>query len=263
MKKVYFELFAVFLLMGCAAENVDVGMSQANEDYYEQPVYLHTGYTTGNTDVGIPRANEKYYELQVEKDLSIVPNIILNETDNEFTLGNDVLTPRHCTKGTYRAEGEILTVSIPNGEQYLFKIVGDDTLQYIQEESKPIALGVGDGWVEDGAKFLLVDYGTETGNFQTTKNYVLQTEKDAVLLPNIRLNEEDNTFTLENDVLSSFMYDSGTYHIENDILTAYIDGGRGQYVFEVIGNDTLRYVKKESNVIGYVEDGDDFILMTE
>lgn len=112
--------------------------------------------------------------------------------------------------------------------------------------------------------FLLVGCGAETGiSTATEKNYVLQTEKDAVLLPNIRLNEEDNTFTLENDVLSSFMYDSGTYHIENDILTAYIDGGRGQYVFEVIGNDTLRYVKKESNVIGYVEDGDDFILTAE
>lgn len=112
--------------------------------------------------------------------------------------------------------------------------------------------------------FLLASCGAETGIFKATeKNYVLQTEKDAVLLPNIRLNEEDNTFTLENDVLSSLMCVSGTYHIENDILTAYIDGGGGQYVFEVIGNDTLRYVQKESNAIGYVEDGDDFILTAE
>lgn len=111
--------------------------------------------------------------------------------------------------------------------------------------------------------FLLASCGAETGISRATeKNYVLQTEKDAVLLPNIRLNEEDDTFTLENDVLSSLMCVSGTYNIENDTLTASVYGG-GQYVFEVIGNDTLRYVKKESNGIGYVEDGDDFILTAE
>ena len=111
--------------------------------------------------------------------------------------------------------------------------------------------------------FLLASCGAETGISKATeKNYVLQTEKDAVLLPNIRLNEEDDTFTLENDVLSSLMCVSGTYNIENDTLTASVYGG-GQYVFEVIGNDTLRYVEKGSNVISFAENGDDFILMTE
>jgi hypothetical protein len=111
--------------------------------------------------------------------------------------------------------------------------------------------------------FILAGCSTETGISQTTeKNYVLQTEKDAVVLPNIRFNEEDNTFALENDVLLSSMYVSGTYYIENNILTASIYGG-GQYVFEVIGNDTLRYVEKGSNVISFAENGDDFILMTE
>lgn len=96
----------------------------------------------------------------------------------------------------------------------------------------------------------------------TESSYVLQSKKDVVLLPNIRLNGEDNTFTLENDVLSSLMCISGTYKIENNILTASADSGE-KYVFEVVDDDTLRYVRKGSNVIGYVEDGANFILVTE
>lgn len=110
---------------------------------------------------------------------------------------------------------------------------------------------------------LLASCSTETGSFHITEsNYVLQNEKDVVLLPNIRLNGEDNTFTLENDVLSSLMCVSGTYKIENNILTASADSGE-KYVFEVVDDDTLRYVRKESNGIGYVENGSSFILVTE
>lgn len=65
-----------------------------------------------------------------------------------------------------------------------------------------------------------------------------------------------------NDVLSSLMCVSGTYKIENNILTASADSGE-KYVFEVVDDDTLRYVRKESNGIGYVEDGSSFILVTE
>lgn len=110
---------------------------------------------------------------------------------------------------------------------------------------------------------LLAGCSTETGiSHITESSYVLQSEKDVVQLPNIRLNGEDNTFTLENDVLSSLMCVSGTYKIENNILTASADSGE-KYVFEVVDDDTLRYVRKGSNVIGYVEDGSSFILVTE
>lgn len=113
------------------------------------------------------------------------------------------------------------------------------------------------------AVFLLAGCSTKIGiSHITESSYVLQSEKDAVLLPNIRLNGEDNTFTLENDVLSSLMCVSGTYKIENNILTASADSGE-KYVFEVVDDDTLRYVRKGSNVIGYVEDGASFILVTE
>lgn len=99
-----------------------------------------------------------------------------------------------------------------------------------------------------------------------TKMYIMKSDIEGVL-PQIFLDEDNNTFSFSYDVLSSYL-NHGTY-VENDgQLVLNTDDGKYQYTFEIIDDYTLRFDKKNSSEIKQIdkavgleiEDGAEFVL---
>lgn len=87
---------------------------------------------------------------------------------------------------------------------------------------------------------------------ESTRIYVMKTDKDAVMIPNIQLNEKDKTFILEYDLFSSVLI-SGIYEIKDGILSAKSDNGNN-YLFEVVDEDTLKFIQDGSAEIKLIDD---------
>lgn len=93
----------------------------------------------------------------------------------------------------------------------------------------------------------------EVNSFTDSKRiYVMETNEDAVIIPTIQLNEEDNTFSFTHDPLSSVII-GGTYEIKDGILSAKSDNGN-DYLFEVVDEDTLRFIQDGSAKIELKDD---------
>ena len=93
----------------------------------------------------------------------------------------------------------------------------------------------------------------EVNSFTDSKRiYVMETNEDAVIIPAIQLNEEDNTFSFTHDPLSSVII-GGTFEIKDGILSAKSDNGN-DYLFDVVDEDTLRFIQDGSAKIELKDD---------
>lgn len=80
-----------------------------------------------------------------------------------------------------------------------------------------------------------------------TLHYVLDvsTEKD-IYLPQLEIDKGNQSFSIMDDVLSSTII-SGTYKIEDNIFIAETYDKQEVYQFEIIDNNTLKFVQDNSS----------------
>jgi len=100
----------------------------------------------------------------------------------------------------------------------------------------------------------------------TIKSYALKTDKTEVI-PWISLDEEEQTFFIHYDVLSSYLAE-GTYIKDEEHLILKTEDGKCQYQFDILKEDTLKFEQENSS--GFAEinerlgkdipDGAEFIM---
>lgn len=98
------------------------------------------------------------------------------------------------------------------------------------------------------------------------KTYALKTDKTEVI-PWISLDEEEQTFFIHYDVLSSYQAE-GTYIKDEEHLILKTEDGKCQYQFDILKEDTLKFEQENSS--GFAEinerlgkdipDGAEFIM---
>ncbi len=89
-------------------------------------------------------------------------------------------------------------------------------------------------------------YGVSEGT------YVMQGTQDEIQKPAITFNVGKRTFSFTYDILSSYS-PYGSWDFEDDNIVAKTDDGKYTYIFEVMDNDTIRFVQKGSSPITTVE----------
>jgi hypothetical protein len=82
--------------------------------------------------------------------------------------------------------------------------------------------------------------------------YVMQGTQDETPKPAITFNVEERTFSFTYDVLSSYL-PCGSWDIEDEKIVAKTDDGKYTYIYEVVDNNTIRFIQKGSSPITTVE----------
>lgn len=94
----------------------------------------------------------------------------------------------------------------------------------------------------------VADKEPQMGDFSDkTLHYVMDisTEKD-IYLPSLDIDKNNQTFSITNDVLSSTII-GGTYKAEDNMFIAETYDKQKVYQFEIIDNDTLKFVQEKSS----------------
>lgn len=98
-----------------------------------------------------------------------------------------------------------------------------------------------------------VIYGVSEGTYAVSE--------EDIFSPYITFDLHKNRFTLVCDPLSSYL-NTGTIELDGKI-TATTDDGKYTYIFEVVDNDTIRFVQKGSSDIASRLEGDPLADGTE
>lgn len=78
--------------------------------------------------------------------------------------------------------------------------------------------------------------------------YIMQGAQDEPLQPAITFNVEEETFIFKYDILSSY-FPHGSWALHDEKLVAKTDDNKYTYIFEVVDNDTIRFVQENSSQI--------------
>lgn len=93
-------------------------------------------------------------------------------------------------------------------------------------------------------------------------------DRDNAQAPKITFDLNSNRFTFTYDLLSS-SENTGTIEIKNGKVIATTDNQQDTYIFEIVDNDTLRFVQKGSSEVetrsgaAPVVDGTEFLFSDE
>lgn len=101
----------------------------------------------------------------------------------------------------------------------------------------------------------------EKNTYQVSGQYMLQSETaNSVYLPKLEFNEQDNTFMIDHDVLSSTMI-GGTFKVKDS--TVYAEAYIGEmYLFDIVDENTLVFSQKNSSKID-LKNGEIGLLIEE
>lgn len=86
------------------------------------------------------------------------------------------------------------------------------------------------------------------------KKYAMVLEEGEIDGALLTINEENGTFQFSYDVLSSYL-PYGTYEINGTVLTATTKDGKYKYRFQIIDEDTLKFIEKGSADVSLIDDG--------
>lgn len=93
-------------------------------------------------------------------------------------------------------------------------------------------------------KNIELEFMDNSGGIQS---YIMDIEThENVLVPIIELNENNKTFSITHDPLSSTIIE-GTYKTKNNILSVETYDKRNNYQFEIIDSKTLKFIQKDSS----------------
>ncbi|MBQ8515278.1 MAG: hypothetical protein IJ496_07760 [Ruminococcus sp.] len=84
----------------------------------------------------------------------------------------------------------------------------------------------------------------------TSGAYIMDIPEDseALTAPCLTLDDTDGSMQLDSDYLSSYLC-TGSYKISDGRLTAVTDDGKYTYIFEIIDENTLKFLQTESSEI--------------
>jgi hypothetical protein len=95
--------------------------------------------------------------------------------------------------------------------------------------------------------------------------YAAKKTKDAMIQPTITFDLKENTFDFSYDPLSSYV-SYGSIAVDGGMVTAKTEDGTATYRFQIVDNDTIRFVQSGSSPVVTVEgkspvpDGTEFHL---
>ncbi len=87
--------------------------------------------------------------------------------------------------------------------------------------------------------------------------YMLNITSDTYPSPSIDFDLENNTFTFNYDILSSY-FSHGTFSISDGKVIAKTDDGKYTYIFEITDNDTITFIQNGSSEIKITDAPDSF-----
>lgn len=125
--KIFILLASLMCLVGCSQE-ADVKVPETEVITLETNVVTQVSNTV------------RHYYMKTDATDIVIPVISLSEEENSFTFSYDILSS-YLSVGSYEnIDDKLILVTDDNKYKYVFEIVDEKILKFIEKESSPISL---------------------------------------------------------------------------------------------------------------------------